>query len=70
MTYFSWSSIRAVSLPAIALSRLFSTIEYVSKPMLLGLAIHHNVQLPSKYSKNVLGVLVASHLSADECADY
>jgi len=66
MTYFSWSSIRAVSLPAIALSRLFSTIEYVSKPMLLGLAIH---QLPSKYSKNVLGVLVASHLSADECAD-
>lgn len=51
-----------VNSPAIALSRLFSTTEYASRPMLLDLAKHHNVQIPSKYSKDLLGVLVTSHL--------
>ena len=62
-------SIQAVRSPAIALSRLFSTIEYANKPMLLDLVNLHNVQLPSKYSKDILRVLIASHLSLGECAE-
>jgi hypothetical protein len=63
----AWSSIRAVNSPIIAISRLFSTIEYASRLMLLDLAKHHNVQLPALAKKDVLGVLATSHSSADDC---
>lgn len=45
----------------------FSTIEYANKSVLLDLVNHLNIQLPSKYDKDVLDVLVSSHLFAGEC---
>jgi hypothetical protein len=36
--------------------------------MLFDLVKHPNMQLASKYREDVLGVFVASHLSAGECA--
>jgi hypothetical protein len=47
--HLSPSSIQAGNSAAVALSHLFSTIQYANKSMLLNLIKHHNVQLPSKY---------------------
>ena len=43
----------------------------MNKSTLLNFVPHPNImmQLPSKCSKDVLGVLVASHLSAGKCAN-
>jgi len=54
---------------AIALSGLFSTIEYANKPVLICLAKNHNVQLPSSYSLKVLCELIIFHLCHGECAE-
>jgi len=54
---------------AIALSGLFSMIEYANKPVLIHLAKNHNVQLPSHYSLEVLRELIIFHLCHGECAE-
>jgi hypothetical protein len=54
---------------AIALSGLFSTIEYANKLVLIRLAINHNVQLPSHFSVEVLRELIIFHLCHGECAE-
>lgn len=55
--------------PASALSSFLSMIEYASKPVLVDIAKHHNVQLPSRINLEMLRTLVVSHLSSDECAE-
>jgi len=65
----SCSSTQVTKSPAVALSGLFSLIEYASKSVLIGLMKHHNVQLPSPCNLEILRNLITSHLSGGHCAE-
>jgi len=44
-------------------------IEYATKPVLIDIAKHHNVQLPWGINLEMLRTLAVSHLSSGECAE-
>jgi len=65
----SCSSRQVTEPPAVALSGLFSLIEYASKSVLIDLMKHHNVQLLSPCNLEILRSVIASHLSDGHCAE-